>query len=589
MVGRQSPVTDAAIAKTLKQFIPNLKGVFPMKRNTNYFSLIFALSSAFMFYLKRVKRLGFIIILVGIVLFSGSESASSQTELIVNGSFETGNFNGWTTTQPTAPFRPWAVTGAGQGGGFPSVHTTQPQSGVFSAWNGFDAGAPVPAQFTLFQDITIPAMTSPQLTWKDRVSWNMRDYAGSTQPRLYQVQIRNPSTGAILQTIYSFTAAPGTAGDTGWLTHTANLSAYAGQTIRLFFLQNIPEPGTGPGQFEIDSITTNAQVVRKNVPLDFTGDGRTDWATIANLTAPAPVGTPLRWKILGNPASAAPNAAFRRDFDYGLRGDFPIPRDYTGDRKTEVAVGRGGTPVIHYVSQFPTGTGGITLERAVPWGQPGDRPRAEGDYDGDGKVDYTVVRRNAATGSLTWYILSSSTNTQRAIQFGAAPLGLTFIATEGADFTGDGRDELVLYTFTANTGVGLTFYIGDANTGAGILTLSYGDYATDWVLPPADYTGDNRADIVVARRHDNPMTWYIRNTATGATTAASFGIGDPNNTNSDLPVRGDYDGDGRHDIAVYRQSNQTFYYLRSSSNNTIVDGQRHGDPGDTPLGFIGVE
>ena len=117
------------------------------------------------------------------------------------------------------------------------------------------------------------------------------------------------------------------------------------------------------------NLTTNAQTIRR-VPLDFTGDGRTDWATIANLNAPAPIGTPLRWKILGNPAPAAPNAAFKRDFDYGLRGDVPVPRDYTGDRKTEVAVWREGAPGIHYVSQFPTGTGASRLsEQSL-----GDKP-----------------------------------------------------------------------------------------------------------------------------------------------------------------------------------------------------------------------
>ena len=332
------------------------------------------------------------------------------------------------------------------------------------------------------------------------------------------------------------------------------------------------------------NLTINAQTIRR-VPLDFDGDDRTDWATIANLASP--VGTPLGWKILGNPASAAPNAAFRRDFDYGVRGDNVVPRDYTGDRKTEVAVWREGAPGIYYVSQFPAGTGGITLERAFPWGQTNDRLTAQGDYDGDGKVDYTVVRSNA--GILTWFILSSSTNTQRAIQFGAAPTetGSNFIPTEGADFTGDGRDELVFFTFNNATGAVITFYIGDANTGTGILTLSYGNFTTDSVITPADYTGDNIADIVVARTSVSPITWYIRNTATGATTATSFGIG-ASGSNNDRPVRGDYDGDGRHDITVWRPSNQTFYYFRSTSNNTIVDGQKHGDPGDTPLGNFGV-
>ena len=68
----------------------------------------------------------------------------------------------------------------------------------------------------------------------------------------------NPATGAVLQTIYSFSAPPATAGDTGYVTRTANLSAYAGQTIRIFFLENIPEVSTGPAQFEIDSITLTA-------------------------------------------------------------------------------------------------------------------------------------------------------------------------------------------------------------------------------------------------------------------------------------------------------------------------------------------
>jgi hypothetical protein len=36
------------------------------------------------------------------------------------------------------------------------------------------------------------------------------------------------------------------------------------------------------------------------------------------------------------------------------------------------------------------GIGGITLDRAVSWGQTGDRTQAEGIYDGDGKADIAM-------------------------------------------------------------------------------------------------------------------------------------------------------------------------------------------------------
>ena len=335
---------------------------------------------------------------------------------------------------------------------------------------------------------------------------------------------------------------------------------------------------------------TNAQTPMPTRLHDFVGDNRTDWTTLRFTD-----GVPIRWKVLQNPAPAAPGAAFKRDFDYGLtgvdpdNGDAITVGDYVGDSKSDPTVWR-DTNGTFYVGNFPTGTGGITLNRAVPFGNGAtDVAGVQGDYDGDGKDDYAVVR--VSGGNLIWYILSSGTNTARAVTFGSTA---TFPTGEdppaavfpGADFNGDGRDELVLL-IRNDEGTVVTYFIGDANTGAGVITRSFGNFNTDYSVAPDDYTGDGRADFVAVRQTGQGPTaiWYIGDSQNAAVTGTSFGISGFGAA-SDLPVRGDFDGDGRHDICAYRRSNQTFYYI--SSQNGSIQAQKHGDAGDFPLGSFGL-
>ncbi len=347
-----------------------------------------------------------------------------------------------------------------------------------------------------------------------------------------------------------------------------------------------------------NTLTVNAQKVgdetsapsggATNKFLDFTGNGRTDWTMVA--FAAAGSGGPITWRVAGNPASAVPNQAFIRIFNYGLADDDSIVTgDYIGDNKVELAVFRNptvaaSTPANWYVSQFPNGTGPITIDRTVRWGDAFSDVGTTGDYDGDGKADYAAVRVEG--GTLIWYILSSSTGTTKRIPFGLFTGATGPSVFNGADFNGDGRDELIYITRNA-AGTVVNYFIGDSNTGAGVITRSYGNYNTDYSITPADYTGDGRADFVACRQSDTDgiATWYILNSATGAVTATKFGIADPLFTDGDFPVRGDYDGDNRHDIAVWRPSNQTFYYISSQFNN--IQSQRWGSATDLPLGIFG--
>ncbi|HSS20901.1 MAG TPA: Calx-beta domain-containing protein [Pyrinomonadaceae bacterium] len=182
-------------------------------------------------------------------------------QLIVNGSFEEGDFLGWTTSTVSttggggSPLQPWTVSTRGDGGflGY-GITQTLPQHGKYDVWNGFDGAGPM--EYRMYQDIAIPTGASLTLSWRDRAQWNF--CCRQSQQRTYQVQLRDPATNDILAVLYSFsTGVENGYHDTGWLTHSNDISAFAGHTVRVMFLESVPEYFTGPGQLEIDSITSS--------------------------------------------------------------------------------------------------------------------------------------------------------------------------------------------------------------------------------------------------------------------------------------------------------------------------------------------
>jgi hypothetical protein len=170
---------------------------------------------------------------------------------LLNGSFETASFSNWISTDISSPFVPLQVVPNGYSPGY-GLFSSTATDGNYSAVSGFDGRGPGVIQIA--QDIIVSA-AAPLLAFDFRAGWDMLDYGGSTSARTFTVSVQPSGGGTTLMTSVQLTAAPATKNlDTGPITGTVDLSAYAGTTIRVCFNLNVPQSFTGPAFFELDNV-----------------------------------------------------------------------------------------------------------------------------------------------------------------------------------------------------------------------------------------------------------------------------------------------------------------------------------------------
>jgi putative transposon-encoded protein len=222
--------------------------------------------------------------------------------------------------------------------------------------------------------------------------------------------------------------------------------------------------------------------------------------------------------------------------------------DFDGDGKADFTVFRPSTGTW-FTTRSTGGTSG------VQWGNSSDVP-VPGDYDGDGRIDVAVFRPSTGT----WFIINSSTGAAVGTQWGNST-----DRTVPGDYDGDGRTDVAV--FRPSTG---TWFIINSSTGAAS-GVQWGNSAD--VTVPGDYDGDGRTDVAVFR--PSTGTWFIVNSSTGATTGVQWG------NSADITVPGDYDGDGRTDVAVFRPSIGTWFIVNSGTGATT--GIQWGNSADVPV------
>jgi hypothetical protein len=278
-------------------------------------------------------------------------------------------------------------------------------------------------------------------------------------------------------------------------------------------------------------------------PVDFDGDGLTDWAVTRSGS--------LVWHVL--------NSLGYTGVSWGDESqDVPVPGDYDGDASTDIAVWRPSDGTF-YVLRSSDGA-----FMAQPWGASGDDPRIVGDYDGDGADDFAVYRPGNPS---VWWVKPSGAGGYFGIAFGQ-----TGDKPAPGDYDGDGRADPAVVR-----GPGATmFYILQST--AGFTAVPWG-LDTD-AIEPGDYDGDRKTDIAIARQVNGTWAHYIRRSSNGSLYGQVWGL------STDTLTPGDYDGDGKTNLAVWRgtPAPSAFYVLQSSNGALIA--QPWGLNGDYAVPFF---
>lgn len=190
------------------------------------------------------------------------------------------------------------------------------------------------------------------------------------------------------------------------------------------------------------------------------------------------------------------------------------------------------------------------------------------DFDGDGRQDYSVQKfpSSGDPRPITYWNLNSTGGTQISGVWGNA---LTDFPTPG-DYDGDGLDDLAIYRDGTPASPQSAFWIFKSSDS----TVQYYAWGLDGDTAVArDYDGDGITDVATYRlgtTAGSTSVWYIRQSTTGTTRIVNFGTTAATANNLDVPIPGDYDGDGKFDVAVYRAGTlsptNTFIVQRSSDS-----------------------
>ncbi|MBK8553966.1 MAG: VCBS repeat-containing protein [Ignavibacteria bacterium] len=242
--------------------------------------------------------------------------------------------------------------------------------------------------------------------------------------------------------------------------------------------------------------------------------------------------------------------------------------DLDGDGKPDLAVANYGSNTVSVFRNTST-TGGVSFAAKVDFGT-GSSPKSVsiGDIDGDGKPDLAVTN-SGASNSVSVF---RNTSTTGGVSFAAKVdfgTGSSPWSVSMGDLNGDGKTDLAVAN---RTGFSVSV-LRNTSTSGGVSFAAKVDFSagsSPYSISIGDLDGDGKPDLAVANNGDNTASVYQNTSISGGVSFAakvdySAGSG---------PVSisiGDIDGDGKPDLAVANNSGNNASVFLNTSTTGIID------------------